>query len=58
LVAASGRPVGGRSLTCQSLSIRVLLSIGGATGCYGLSSTDDANCVADYLPAAMTRHAH
>jgi chitinase len=50
--------MGGRSLTCQSLSFRVLLSIGGATGCYGLSSTDDANCVADYLPAAMTRHAH
>lgn len=35
--------------TCQSLGIKVLLSIGGASGSYGLSSTDDANSVADYL---------
>lgn len=35
--------------TCQSLGIKVLLSIGGAIGSYGLSSTDDANSVADYL---------
>ncbi|KAG0538766.1 hypothetical protein BDA96_03G264900 [Sorghum bicolor] len=35
--------------TCQSQGIKVLLSIGGATGSYGLSSTDDANSVADYL---------
>ncbi|KAJ1284616.1 hypothetical protein BS78_03G218400 [Paspalum vaginatum] len=35
--------------TCQSLGIKVLLSLGGAGGNYGLSSTDDANSVADYL---------
>ncbi|XP_066314668.1 acidic endochitinase-like [Miscanthus floridulus] len=35
--------------SCQSQGIKVLLSIGGASGSYGLSSTDDANSVADYL---------
>ncbi|KAH6828061.1 chitinase A [Perilla frutescens var. hirtella] len=35
--------------TCQSSGIKVLLSIGGATGSYSLSSADDARAVADYL---------
>lgn len=35
--------------TCQSQGIKVLLSLGGASGNYGLSSTDDANSVAQYL---------
>ncbi|CAO2178921.1 unnamed protein product [Urochloa humidicola] len=35
--------------TCQSQNIKVLLSLGGGGGNYGLSSTDDANSVADYL---------
>ncbi|OEL32279.1 Acidic endochitinase [Dichanthelium oligosanthes] len=35
--------------TCQSQGIKVLLSLGGAGGNYGLSSTDDANSVASYL---------
>lgn len=35
--------------TCQSLGIKVLLSIGGATSTYGLTSTDDATSVATYL---------
>jgi chitinase len=35
--------------TCQSYGVRVLLSIGGSTGSYGLSSTDDAQSVATYL---------
>ncbi|CAO2198234.1 unnamed protein product [Urochloa humidicola] len=35
--------------TCQSQNIKVLLSLGGSGGNYGLSSTDDANSVADYL---------
>ncbi|KAF8412166.1 hypothetical protein HHK36_000124 [Tetracentron sinense] len=34
---------------CQSQGIKVLLSIGGATGSYSLSSTDDATQVANYL---------
>jgi chitinase len=34
---------------CQSQGIKVLLSLGGGGGNYGLSSTDDANSVADYL---------
>ncbi|KAG6491194.1 acidic endochitinase-like [Zingiber officinale] len=34
---------------CQSQGIRVLLSIGGATGSYSLSSSDDASSVATYL---------
>ncbi|KAL0382409.1 UNVERIFIED_CONTAM: Acidic endochitinase SE2 [Sesamum calycinum] len=35
--------------TCQSRGIKVLLSLGGATGSYSLSSPDDASQVADYL---------
>ncbi|KAL5222650.1 hypothetical protein ABZP36_027363 [Zizania latifolia] len=35
--------------TCQSQNIKVLLSLGGGSGGYGLSSTDDARSVADYL---------
>lgn len=34
---------------CQSLGIKVLLSIGGASGSYSLNSTDDAANVAEYL---------
>ncbi|KAL5219796.1 hypothetical protein ABZP36_024509 [Zizania latifolia] len=35
--------------TCQSQNIKVLLSLGGGSGSYGLSSKDDARSVADYL---------
>lgn len=35
--------------TCQSLSITVLLSIGGGAGSYGLSSAEDATSVANYI---------
>ncbi|GAB4858703.1 Acidic endochitinase se2 [Ancistrocladus abbreviatus] len=35
--------------SCQNKGIKVLLSLGGASGSYGLSSTDDANQVANYL---------
>ncbi|RCV26514.1 hypothetical protein SETIT_5G251600v2 [Setaria italica] len=35
--------------TCKSQGIKVLLSLGGGGGNYGLSSTDDANSVANYL---------
>ncbi|KAG8077443.1 hypothetical protein GUJ93_ZPchr0007g4981 [Zizania palustris] len=35
--------------TCQSRNIKVLLSLGGGSGSYGLSSKDDARSVADYL---------
>ncbi|WRX11578.1 Glycoside hydrolase family 18 [Theobroma cacao] len=34
---------------CQRLGIKVLLSLGGAIGTYGLTSKDDAQSVADYL---------
>ncbi|XP_021297304.1 acidic endochitinase-like [Herrania umbratica] len=34
---------------CQGLGIKVLLSLGGAIGTYGLTSKDDAQSVADYL---------
>ncbi|EFJ11327.1 hypothetical protein SELMODRAFT_126203 [Selaginella moellendorffii] len=34
---------------CQQLGIRVLLSIGGSTGSYGLSSSSDAQSVASYI---------
>ena len=34
---------------CQAQGIKVMLSIGGASGSYSLSSTDDANQVATYL---------
>ncbi|XP_021752586.1 acidic endochitinase SE2-like [Chenopodium quinoa] len=34
---------------CQQANIKVLLSIGGGAGSYSLSSTDDANQIADYL---------
>ncbi|XP_057741709.1 basic endochitinase-like [Arachis stenosperma] len=34
---------------CQNKNVKVLLSIGGADGGYGLSSADDANQLADYL---------
>ncbi|XP_061351445.1 cysteine-rich receptor-like protein kinase 15 [Gastrolobium bilobum] len=34
---------------CQMLGIKVLLSIGGADGDYGLASSDDAKNVSDYL---------
>ncbi|KAL3650531.1 hypothetical protein CASFOL_006934 [Castilleja foliolosa] len=34
---------------CQARGIRVLLSLGGATGSYSLSSADDARQVANYL---------
>ncbi|KAJ1298538.1 hypothetical protein BS78_01G461100 [Paspalum vaginatum] len=34
---------------CQSQGIKVLLSLGGNGGSYGLTSTDDANSVAQYL---------
>ncbi|XP_021733877.1 basic endochitinase-like [Chenopodium quinoa] len=34
---------------CQRMGIKVMLSIGGGTGTYSLSSTDDARRVADYL---------
>ncbi|KAL1550706.1 chitinase [Salvia divinorum] len=34
---------------CQTLGIKVLLSLGGAVGSYGISSADDANQVANYL---------
>ncbi|KAH7297831.1 hypothetical protein KP509_25G014500 [Ceratopteris richardii] len=35
--------------TCQSLGVKLLLSIGGGAGSYGLSSTDDAASVAAYI---------
>jgi len=35
--------------TCQSKGVKVLLSLGGANGNYGLSSTEDAQSVATYL---------
>ncbi|GAB2265327.1 hypothetical protein Dimus_000391 [Dionaea muscipula] len=35
--------------TCQGSNIKVLLSLGGAAGSYGLSSADDAGQVASYL---------
>lgn len=35
--------------TCQSNGVKVLLSLGGAGGSYGLSSTEDAQSVANYL---------
>lgn len=35
--------------SCQSQNIKVLLSLGGSTGSYSLSSTSDAQSVADYL---------
>ncbi|KAK4436255.1 Acidic endochitinase SE2 [Sesamum alatum] len=35
--------------TCQSLGIKVLLSLGGSAGNYGLCSSDDAKQVAAYL---------
>ncbi|WOL01504.1 acidic endochitinase SE2-like [Canna indica] len=35
--------------TCQSLGIKVFLSLGGAAGSYSLSSADDASSVANYL---------
>ncbi|XP_006644469.2 acidic endochitinase-like [Oryza brachyantha] len=35
--------------TCQSQGVKVILSIGGGAGSYGLSSTQDAQDVADYL---------
>ncbi|TVU35680.1 hypothetical protein EJB05_17581 [Eragrostis curvula] len=35
--------------TCQQQGIKVLLSLGGQGGSYGLSSSDDANSVANYL---------
>ncbi|KAJ8540061.1 hypothetical protein K7X08_026450 [Anisodus acutangulus] len=34
---------------CQSMGIKVMLSIGGGTNTYSLSSADDARQVADYL---------
>ncbi|KAF5776099.1 putative chitinase [Helianthus annuus] len=34
---------------CQSLGVKVLLSIGGATDTYSLSSADDARGVANYI---------
>ncbi|KAF3432891.1 hypothetical protein FNV43_RR23993 [Rhamnella rubrinervis] len=34
---------------CQSQGIKVLLSLGGATGSYSLTSADDAKQVSDYL---------
>ncbi|KAL0452450.1 UNVERIFIED_CONTAM: Hevamine-A [Sesamum latifolium] len=34
---------------CQNLGIKVLLSLGGSAGTYGLCSTEDANQVAAYL---------
>ncbi|KAL6845354.1 hypothetical protein ACP4OV_024849 [Aristida adscensionis] len=34
---------------CQSQGVKVLLSLGGSGGTYGLASTDDANSVASYL---------
>nr|CAD1834060.1 unnamed protein product [Ananas comosus var. bracteatus] len=35
--------------SCQSSGVKVLLSLGGASGSYSLSSTADAQSVADYL---------
>ncbi|KAL4599915.1 hypothetical protein ACB092_11G161500 [Castanea dentata] len=35
--------------SCQSIGIKVMLSIGGGAGSYSLSSTDDARQVATYL---------
>lgn len=35
--------------TCQSSGVKVLLSIGGGAGSYGLSSSDDAASVASYI---------
>ncbi|XP_044972584.1 acidic endochitinase-like [Hordeum vulgare subsp. vulgare] len=35
--------------TCQSNGVKVLLSLGGGAGSYGLSSTEDAQSVATYL---------
>lgn len=35
--------------TCQSMGIKVLLSIGGGAGSYDLTSADDASSVATYL---------
>ncbi|TKY66411.1 Acidic endochitinase [Spatholobus suberectus] len=39
----------GEIKTCQSKGMKVLLSIGGASGSYSLSSADDAKNVANYL---------
>uniref|UniRef100_J3L625 chitinase n=1 Tax=Oryza brachyantha TaxID=4533 RepID=J3L625_ORYBR len=41
--------VGADIKSCQSLGIKVMLSIGGGVGNYGLSSRDDARQVAAYL---------
>lgn len=41
--------VGADVKSCQSRGIKVLLSIGGGVGSYGLSSADDAKQVAKYL---------
>ncbi|XP_062226771.1 hevamine-A-like [Phragmites australis] len=41
--------VGADIKSCQRLGIKVLLSIGGGGGSYGLSSTGDARKVAEYL---------
>ncbi|KAI4964139.1 hypothetical protein ZWY2020_006995 [Hordeum vulgare] len=41
--------VGADVKSCQSRGIKVLLSIGGGVGSYGLSSADDAKEVAKYL---------
>lgn len=41
--------VGADVKSCQSRGIKVLLSIGGGVGSYGLSSAADAKQVADYL---------
>ncbi|XP_066307504.1 acidic endochitinase-like [Miscanthus floridulus] len=41
--------VGADIKACQRMGIKVLLSIGGGSGSYGLSSPDDARSVAAYL---------
>ncbi|KAG0540250.1 hypothetical protein BDA96_03G392600 [Sorghum bicolor] len=41
--------VGADIIACQRMGIKVLLSIGGGVGSYGLSSRDDARTVAAYL---------
>ncbi|KAJ0986232.1 hypothetical protein J5N97_004588 [Dioscorea zingiberensis] len=41
--------VGAEIKSCQSQNIKVFLSLGGASGSYTLTSTEDAQQVADYL---------
>ncbi|XP_020091817.1 hevamine-A-like [Ananas comosus] len=41
--------IGGHVKACQSRNVKVFLALGGAVGSYSLSSSEDAQGVADYL---------